>query len=200
MARLTPREWTPIYGVAALSSRMGSMKRFLLAAVYDMFLSALALTIAILVLAIGILGRDAVRRMEVQKVYAQTQIVHPNPDCQFFVSITTAGSVAPSTPFDNRQQGCNTWSFVYFSSGFSAVSVALETAANNNGVAGSFSTGFPVQQSVIAGSNPASDTTGGYLWVKGINAWVRVKLTSATGTGVINGALFGWRIPNAAGQ
>jgi len=148
---------------------------------------------------------DELRRVEmewrdIESAHAQTQIVHPNPDCQFFVTITTAGSVAPSTPFDNRQQGCNTWSFVYFSSGFSAVSVALETAANNNGVAGSFSTGFPVQQSVIAGSNPASDTTGGYLWVKGINAWVRVKLSSATGTGVINGALFGWRIPNAAGQ
>jgi hypothetical protein len=36
--------------------------------------------------------------------------------------------------------------------------------------------------------------------VQGTNAWVRATLASATGTGVVNGAVYGWRIPNAASQ
>lgn len=122
------------------------------------------------------------------------QQVHPNPDCQVFFSLVANGAV--SGVQDNRQQGCNTWSLVYNNSGFSAVSVLLQTAANNAGVPAVYGTGFPVQQTVVTGSNPATNTTAGYLWIVGTNAFARVKITT-TGSGVINGCLLGWRIPNA---
>ncbi len=129
--------------------------------------------------------------------HAQTQ-VHENPDCQFFFTFTAATTNLPSgNGFDNRQQGCKTWSIVYFNSGFSAVSVLFQSAPNNNGTAGSWGTGFPVQQTVVTGSNPGTNTTGGFLWIVGQNAFTRVQLTSATGSGVVTGAAFGWRIPNA---
>jgi len=124
--------------------------------------------------------------------------VHENPDCQFFFSLTASANVPGGNGFDNRQQGCNTWSLVYLNSspGFTPLSVTLQSAPNNAGNAGSWGTGFPVQQSVIAGSNPASSTAGGYLWIVGTNAFVRAAI-SATGTGTVTGAAFGWRIPNA---
>ena len=125
------------------------------------------------------------------------QQVHGNPDCQIYFSFTSAGTLSGTSPVqDNRQQGCTTWSLVYLNSGFSPVSVTLQSAANNAGAPGSYGTGFPVQQTVVAGSNPASNTTGGYLWIVGTNAWVRVAVTG-TGGGTVTGCLFGWRIPNA---
>ena len=131
-----------------------------------------------------------------------TQVL-PQPDCQFFFTFTAAGQFLPANgaaTSDNRQQGCTSWNMSYVSSGFSAVSVTLQSAANNAGAPSTFGTGFPVQQAIVAGSNPGTNTTGGYLWVQGTNAWVRVTLASATGSGVVNGAVFGWRIPNAASQ
>ncbi len=127
-----------------------------------------------------------------------TQQVAVNPDCQFFFTVSAAGAqVLPTgNGFDNRQQGCNVWSLVYSNYNFSPVSVTLQTAANNAGTAGTWGTGFPVQQTVIAGSNPASNTTGGYLWISGQNAFVRVSI-NGTGTGIVTGAAFGWRIPSA---
>lgn len=128
----------------------------------------------------------------------QAQQVHPNPDCQFFFSFTAAGS-SPTSAFDNRQQGCNTWSAVYANStsGFSGLSLTLQSAADNAGVPATFGAGFPVQQSIIAGANPQTNTTGGYLWIVGTNAFVRVSLSGLTGSGTVQGSVFGWRIPNA---
>jgi hypothetical protein len=132
------------------------------------------------------------------RLHAQVQTQVQNlPDCLFPFNLTAVGQLPAGNGFDNRKQGCTVWSVVYFSSGFSAVSVTFQSAADNNGAAGSWGTGFPVQQTVLAGSNPASSTTGGFLWIEGTNAFVRMQLSSKTGTGNIQGAAFGWAIPNA---
>lgn len=125
-----------------------------------------------------------------------TQVL-PNPDCQIFFTLSATG--ANSAVIDNRQNGCTSWNFNYINSGFSAVSVELQSAANNAGVPSTYGTGFPVQETVVSGSNPGTSTTAGFLWITGTNAWVRVHLT-ATGSGVVNGSVYGWRIPNAASQ
>jgi hypothetical protein len=122
------------------------------------------------------------------------QQVLPNPDCQQFFTFTATGQ--SSGVIDNRQQGCTTWEMVYTNSGFSPVSVLLQSAANNGGVPGSYGSGFPVQQTVLSGSNPGASTTAGFVWIQGLNAFVRAHLT-ATGSGIVQGAIFGWRIPNA---
>jgi hypothetical protein len=130
--------------------------------------------------------------------HGQTQVLN-TPDCQFsFTNVTTAGTtnLPAGNGFDNRQQGCNTWSLVYSNYNFSPVSVTLQSAANNAGSASTFGTGFPVQQTVVTGSNPATNTTGGFVWIVGQNAFVRAHIVT-TGTGIVTGAAFGWRIPNA---
>ncbi len=131
---------------------------------------------------------------------AQPQQVLPNPDCQFYFTLTTSGTFLPTgNGFDNRQQGCTVWNFSYVNSGFSGLTVTLQSAANNAGSAGSWGTGFAVQQSTISGSNAATNTTAGFWWAEGTNAFVRVILSGTTGSGVVNGAVFGWRQPGAVG-
>ena len=74
------------------------------------------------------------------------QQVHPNPDCQFFFTLTSATSLPTGNGFDNRQQGCTTWSFSYVNSGFSGLTVTVQSAANNAGSAGTWNAGFAIQQ------------------------------------------------------
>jgi len=133
--------------------------------------------------------------------FSQTaQQVHPNPDCQFFFTLTSASSLPSGNGFDNRQQGCTTWSINYVNSGFTGLTVTLQSAANNNGAAGVFAAGFPIQQTTLSGSNALTSTTAGFWWVQGTNAWVNVNLSGLTGTGVVNGSVYGWRIPGAGGS
>src|ERR1700689_5639001 len=134
-----------------------------------------------------------------QSAHAQpVQQVHPNPDCQFFFTLTAAGSLPAGNGFDNRQQGCTSWNFSYVNSGFSGLTITVQSAANKAGNAGSWGTGFAVQQTTVSGSNAATNTTGGFWWVQGTNAFVRVTLSGVTGSGVVTGSVYGWRIPNAA--
>jgi hypothetical protein len=128
-----------------------------------------------------------------------TTQVHPNPDCQFYFTLTATGSLPAGSGFDNRQQGCTTWTVNYVNSGFTGLTVTLQSAANVNGAAGAFSAGFPIQENSLSGSNAMTSTTGGFWWVQGTNAWVNVNLSGLSGSGVVNGSVFGWRIPGAAG-
>ena len=132
---------------------------------------------------------------------AQTQQVHPNPDCQFFFTVSAGTPILPAgNGFDNRQQGCTTWNFSYANGGLTGLTITLETAAaTGSGTAGSFTAGFQVQGSTISGTNAATNTTAGFWWARGYAPFVRVHLTGITGSGAVNGAVFGWRKPNAGG-
>jgi hypothetical protein len=146
-----------------------------------------------LALLIGVCGAFPLFCQPVQQVL-------PNPDCQFFFTLTTANQFLPAgNGFDNRQQGCTTWNMSVNVSGFSGLTVTLQSAANNAGSAGSWGAGFPIQQNTVSGSNAITSTTGGFWWVQGTNAFVRVQLTGVTGTGIVTGAVLGWRIPGAGG-
>lgn len=131
---------------------------------------------------------------------AAQQFVTTQPDCIINFTFTATGQTSPTAPnngLDNRNLACDTWNVTYASSGFSGVSVILQGAANNAGVPGSYGTGFSVQQSIVTGSNPMTNTTGGFLWVVGYSPWVRIAAGTLTGSGVINGAAYGWRIPSS---
>ena len=54
------------------------------------------------------------------------QAVPVAPDCQLFFSFSTA---ATSANFDNRYQGCVTWTVQYTSSGFTGLTLAFQSAA-----------------------------------------------------------------------
>lgn len=121
-----------------------------------------------------------------------------SPDCSLPLNIPT-GSTVPFNvgPFDNRTAGCTTWQITYNSTGFSALSIIVQTAPNNAGVPGSWSTFTPIAPS----SNPNTATTQAVSTFGGATSyfpWLRVQLSSKTGTGTISGRLYGWRIPPEA--
>lgn len=132
------------------------------------------------------------------------QVTLPQPDCTIIVNnFTTLNQTAPLSPnagFNNMQGGCNTWAMSISVSGFSSVTVALQSAPNNAGVAGTWVTfaGQKIFSSSPNNVNPIITGTQQFVWLTGYNPWVRVALTAVSGTGVVNGTAYGWRIPSAS--
>lgn len=126
-------------------------------------------------------------------MYGQ-DLITTQPDCQIFFTFTATGSF-PTAGFDNRQNGCTTWNISYANSGFSALTLALQSAPNNGGAAGTWVT--YAGATIEAGINPNTSITQNFTWLVGYNPWVRVALTAATGSGVITGVAYGFRVPSA---
>ena len=135
--------------------------------------------------------------LPVLPAYAQQTVVQ-QPDCIIFFAFTAAGQTSPLAPnagFSNLTNGCTTWNVSYANSGFSAISLVFQSAPNVSGAAGTWVT-F-ANGTLLSGVNPNTNTTGTFTWLTGYNPWVRMTLASATGVGVVNGAVYGYRIPSA---
>ena len=138
--------------------------------------------------------------------YAQpVSNVIAQPDCIIFFHFTANNQSSPTAPnngLDNRATGCTTWNISAVSTGFASFTVALQSAPNTTvaGAPGTYVTFL--NQTLILGSNPiVSAVLGGvgFGWLTGYNPWVRVKVTAiGAGSGIIDGAAFGWRIPGAS--
>lgn len=117
----------------------------------------------------------------------QATAVNARPDCvvQFTFTAATTG-----TSYDNRNSGCTTWYTAYMSTGFSALSMVTQTAPDVTGVPGSWST-----FTAVTGSNPTTTLTQSSQSFSGYFPWLRVNLTSVTGTGTVRGIFYGWRVP-----
>jgi len=126
------------------------------------------------------------------------QLVATQPDCIMFFHFTASGQTSPTSPnagFSNLTNGCTTWNVSYANTGFSAITLAFQSAPNVSGIAGTW--GTFAGGTLLAGINPNTNTTGAFTWLTGYNPWVRVALTAATGTGEVDGAVYGYRIPSA---
>jgi hypothetical protein len=127
-------------------------------------------------------------------LYAQTTVIQ-RPDCQLPLGLITAISAGASAgPIDNRVSGCTFWALVYTSNGFSALSLIVQTAPDAGGTPGAWST-----YAAASGANPNTTTTqNSSTFGTSYFPWLRVQLTSKTGTGSISGNLYGWRYPPPA--
>lgn len=130
-----------------------------------------------------------------------TQNTTIQPDCWIPFTVTAAGnfpvSVAANGPGDNRTKGCAAWTLMYQSTGLTGVSVTLQsgssptTTVSFGSFAGTVSMGY---------ANPIVSDTGGSLQATNGTAdisWVRVSV-AATGSGTLNGVLYGFRNSSAA--
>lgn len=125
------------------------------------------------------------------------------PNCQIFVHFTAVNQTSPTSPnsgLDNRTTGCTVWNMAINVTGFSSVTVALQSAPDNNGVAGTWVAyaGSTIISPTPHNANPIVTGTQDFVWLVGYNPWVRVIVTSVTGSGSINGGAFGWNNPNAS--
>jgi hypothetical protein len=129
-------------------------------------------------------------------LYAQQSgpVSTPQPNCILTFMLPAIGATVPpfnSPAFDNRFVGCTSFSVtVEVPTTTSALSLVVQTAPDNgSGAPGSWST-----FTAATGSNPNTLTTG---WTATFTtgtsayfAWLRVQLTSQTGTGQVVGKLF----------
>jgi hypothetical protein len=117
------------------------------------------------------------------------------PDC--FIQIvgataTGATSTAAGGQGDNRGLFCVDWTITVQFQGFSAASVQLESAPDNNGVAGAWTV---FAGTVVTGTNPLASFTqkAGSATVSGFFPWIRINVTSLTGVGTITAMASGFR-------
>ena len=124
---------------------------------------------------------------------AQTKI---NPDCVIPFSFTATGSTSNLT-CGNNTLGIASWIVIYSSTGFSAVSVVVQSAPDVAGVPGSWGTfgGTVLTTSQYPGSsgvNPNTAITSANTGLAGYFPWMRVTLASVTGSGTVKGSLYGF--------
>jgi hypothetical protein len=124
----------------------------------------------------------------------------PAPDCVIPFSFTAAAQVTVNNTcgsFMAQPSGVVTWALTYYSTGFSALSLVVQSAPDVNGTPGTWGT---FTGTVAAGVNPNTAITQAYTLLTGFNPWVRVNLTSVTGSGKVTGQLYGWRAgPSGSG-
>jgi hypothetical protein len=118
------------------------------------------------------------------------------PDCIIPFSFTVTGSTSNLT-CGNNTLGVVNWVLVYASTGYSALSIVVQSAPDNHGVPGSWATfaGTVLTSSAYAGSsgvNPNTATTSANTGFAGYFPWMRVTVSTVTGTGKITGALYGY--------
>jgi hypothetical protein len=118
------------------------------------------------------------------------------PACQISGTFTATGRQGGPTPstaangYNNKTSGCTNWWLVLTNTGFSAVSVAIQDAADSSGVAGSWANW---QGTVVTGSNPATSTTFTLINVTGFYPWVAVNAGTLTGSGTVTWSLYGYK-------
>jgi hypothetical protein len=120
-------------------------------------------------------------------IYAQSP---QTPDCSQSLSFTRAqaGTVLPVNT--GAQNGCATFRLTWVVTGFSAVTISLQGSQDNSTFANFIST------LVLEGTNPTSwtsATTSNSIVVQGYLPYVRVNISSVTGTGTVATTLLGWR-------
>lgn len=98
----------------------------------------------------------------------------------------TLTSAASSGVFNNLTRGCTDWTVTFNSTGFTGLTFTVQTAPNNSGSPGAWSTFTPA-----TGSNPSTATTQASATFSGYFPFVRVTLSGLTGSGTVTGLLYG---------
>ncbi len=132
---------------------------------------------------------------------AQTTV--QQPDCLLTLRAPVSGTgfavisaVGTSALYDNRGSGCTDWTLTYNTFGFSAATLQIVDAPNNNGTAG---TVVAFQGTIVGGGTQpvTASISGGFssgiISVSGYYPYMGVSLVSKTGTGSLQGTLYGWR-------
>jgi len=112
--------------------------------------------------------------------------------CVLSFTLTAAGN---SGVFNNLTKGCTNWTVTYNSTGFSALSLTVQTAPNSSGSPGTWAT-----FTAATGSNPSTSITQASATFTGYFPFLRVNLSGLTGTGTVSGLLYGaWNETVATG-
>lgn len=131
---------------------------------------------------------------------ARAQSSTRSPDCiiKFSFTVAQAPIRVPSSGYPNKVPSvqdlpCTTWALNYQApTTVSAISIELDSAADTAGAPGAWAAFSGT--TVVTAANPllTASLPAAFLARQGSPAWVSVYLNSATGTGTITGAAYGW--------
>lgn len=115
------------------------------------------------------------------------------PDC-ILVPSGPFTAIGDSVVYDNRNQGCTTWTLVYNSQGFSALNISFKSADDSGNGPGAF-TNWGTSGGILATGTtlPLSVTTSGQATGYTYRPFVKISITSVTGSGSIWPMLYGYR-------
>jgi len=120
--------------------------------------------------------------------FAQAQATTRIPDCNFPFVLT---SVTTSGLYDNRSAGCTEWTLTYTTYGWTAPTFQIVDAPNNSNGRG---TAVAFEGSVLNGvTQPVSGGSSGMISVFGYYPFMGVSVISKSGTGALQGTLYGFR-------
>jgi len=123
------------------------------------------------------------------------------PDCVIPFNFTATGSTSNLTcgapNASPNSPGIASWLLVYESTGYSVLSLVVQSAPDNNGSPGTWGTfaGTVLSSTALPGSsgiNPNTAITSAFTGFAGYYPWMRVTLSSVTGTGRVKGNLYGY--------
>jgi hypothetical protein len=109
-----------------------------------------------------------------------------------FTSATTGTAIANS----NSVTPCAAWRVTYNSTGFSALSIRIETSPDNStwsAVPNTLCSSAVQPPCVIDGANPSTATDNTTFAVRAYGRYVRLNVTTVTGSGTITARLFGYK-------
>ncbi len=109
-----------------------------------------------------------------------------------FTSATTGAAISNA----NTATPCASWRVTYNSTGFSALSIQLETSPDNSSwtaVTNTVCSSSVQPPCVIDGANPTTTTTNATFSVRAYGRYVRLNVTSVTGSGTITARVYGYK-------
>ena len=133
-------------------------------------------------------------------VFSAAAFAQGNPACQASVGPWTDTN-ATQVFYNGANTQCAYWILTYQVTGFSAVSIEVDSALGTSSGPGAFGL---FSGTVVSGSNPSTSVscatvTNCTIVLSGVVGWYRVSFTSHTGSGTIQGTLQGWKTYQALG-
>jgi hypothetical protein len=128
--------------------------------------------------------------LSILPAYSQVTKTQNQPDCSTSFTLTAAAQDSPIINNLNLVGPCVAWTMSYSSTGFSALSLVIQDAPDAAGAPGTFVT---FAGAVNTGINPNTAITSATTELTGYYPWMKVHLTSVTGSGKITGTLYGWK-------
>lgn len=123
----------------------------------------------------------------------------PRPDCIIDVTLTAAGqSAGGAGTCGVNINGVYEWRLTYKSSGFTGLSLLVQSAPPDAGGACTAAAWVAFAGTLVTGVNPNTATDNASSSFKGFEPCVRVTLTSKVGTGTVTGQLYGCRSPGCS--
>lgn len=126
--------------------------------------------------------------------FSQAQATTRLPDCTLTLrtpGLAVMNAVGTSGLFDNRSAGCTEWTLTYTTYGWTAPTIEIVDAPNNNNSAG---TPVAFEGAYLNGiTQPISAGSSGTVSMAGYYPYMGVSVVSKSGTGFIEGTLYGFR-------